>query len=626
MRSTLFLLSVLTGFLTGLTRADNSVREVAVADHLENFLQEFEDYRITNRISAKLDQLLNVIKSGDVKITLDEMPHAKNPKLCLTCLSASHTFLQIYKQAQIKEKNTLIKLAQDICHLYSLKPYVCDGLIELNADMILYMLEHLEVLPTARRVCEIAYQGEDCVVSGSDILADRYPKVNVSLSDKVLKSSKKSSSHSNQDPLVIVHLTDIHFDPDYVVGVNAECGSEACCRPVPGLVQADSTNAAGFWGDYRDCDTPWHGVVNVVNQIRTQHPKIDAIYFTGDIIHHFTWNTTLETNEESMRRVFQLLKQTFAGIPLYPILGNHEAHPANLYAPHDIPEVLNSKYLYDYIANEWEEWLRNESVNTTLADGGYYTVLSPLGHRIIALNNNFCFSHNWWLMFSDNYFLQQLQWLHDTLLAAESAGEKVHILAHVPSYDNYCYVGWTREYRKIVERFAHIIEGQFNGHSHVDEFNVYYRKDDPSVAVSVAWNGGSTTTFTRLNPNYKIFYVERDNFEILDHETWFYNLTEANQHPDRNPLWTKEYSFKEQFNLADLSPVSLDGLLQKFAHTEAELLQFWKLKQKQADPMLASGCDRVCLRETLCTIVRTEYGDDAACSRLLAARSHTDLK
>ncbi|XP_058443151.1 sphingomyelin phosphodiesterase 1-like [Malaya genurostris] len=621
MRPPSFLICLLAGFITvrcdGSNKDDNLTREITIAEYLTNFSQEFEHYQITNQISEKFEQLLNVIKSNDVKITLDVIPNAKNTKICLTCLSATNTFLQIYEKLQIKEKKSVIKLAQDICHLYSMKKYVCDGLIDLNADMILYSLEHLKTLPTASRVCEIAFQGENCIVSVNNIFDDHYAKVELSISKNVLQTSKKSSTHSNEDPLVILHLTDIHFDPEYVVGVNAACGSEACCRHVPDLGPADHVNAAGYWGDYRDCDTPWHAVQDVVDHIRLQHPRIDAIYFTGDIIHHFTWNTTQETNKESMRQIFRLLKESFPGIPLYPILGNHEAHPANLYAPHDVPESLNSKYLYDYIMKEWSDWIQDSTANTTIADGGYYTVLSSFGYRIISLNNNFCFVHNWWLLFNDDYFIQQLQWLHDTLLAAENAGEKVHILAHVPSYDNYCYIGWTREYRKIVERFGHIIEGQFNGHSHVDEFNVFYKKDDPSVAVNVAWNGGSTTTFTRLNPNYKVFYADRENYEILDHETWIYNLTEANLHPDRKPKWIKEYSFKELFALDDLSPNSLDALLQRFAQTEADLIQFWKLKQKNADPMLIHGCDESCLRDTLCAITRTEYADDSACERLL---------
>lgn len=104
----------------------------------------------------------------------------------------------------------------------------------------------------------------------------------------------------------------------------------------------------------------------------------------------------------------------------------------------------------------------------------------------------------------------QMQWLHDTLFAAESSGENVHILGHVPPNTASCVFPWNREYDKIVRRFAHIISGQFFGHTHRDEFNVFYLKDDHSknAAVNVAWNAGSGTNFVGFNSNYRIYYAE----------------------------------------------------------------------------------------------------------------------
>jgi hypothetical protein len=48
----------------------------------------------------------------------------------------------------------------------------------------------------------------------------------------------------------------------------------------------------------------------------------------------------------------------------------------------------------------------------------------------------------------------QLQWLADTLLQAESAGEKVHILGHIPSGQSDCLRTWSREFHKIIERLV----------------------------------------------------------------------------------------------------------------------------------------------------------------------------
>jgi sphingomyelin phosphodiesterase len=67
-----------------------------------------------------------------------------------------------------------------------------------------------------------------------------------------------------------------------------------------------------------------------------------------------------------------------------------------------------------------------------------------------------------------------------------------------------------------------------------------------SRAVSVSYLGPSVTTFNNLNPGYRIYTVDGvyndSSFNILDHETIFMNLTEANLND--NPKWEKEYSAK----------------------------------------------------------------------------------
>uniref|UniRef100_A0A182PMN7 Sphingomyelin phosphodiesterase n=1 Tax=Anopheles epiroticus TaxID=199890 RepID=A0A182PMN7_9DIPT len=567
---------------------------------------------------------------------IDGFARARDAARCLTCMSSSYLFLSFYNETIVNgqgDTERVWTIAKRICRLLGFKHYLCEGIVNLNAEVIEYVLRNRTPFPEPEDICQIFLQEQDCVRDGRSITeAALYRSVDITPPAEV-----RSGMYSPPDaggscsarkpapgtPLTIVHLTDVHYDPEYLVGVNADCNAEACCRTLPGLAPATNQTAAGYWGDYRDCDTPWHSVVDVMEHIRQQHPKIDAIYFTGDIVHHFTWNTSIETNEVAMRQVFDLMKHTFPGVPLYPVLGNHESHPANLYAPHNVEESYRTTYLYDFIAKQWADWLPIKDIQGTLAEGGYYTVRTPFGVRIIGLNNNPCFVHNFWLFYSLDYFMPQLQWLHDTLLQAERDNERVHILAHVPSYDDSCFIGWTREYRKIVERFAHIIAGQFNGHSHVDEFNLYYSRDDPSRAVSVAWNGGSTTTYTKLNPNYKVFQFDPVTFEPLDQETWMYNLTEANLTPDRRPAWKRLYTFKSYYQLSDLSVASLQRLVQQFAQSEQQLQRYWQAKQKYSDPLLQEGCAGTCLRNALCAIVRTEHDDERACELLYERAANT---
>lgn len=49
--------------------------------------------------------------------------------------------------------------------------------------------------------------------------------------------------------------------------------------------------------------------------------------------------------------------------------------------------------------------------------------------------------------------------------------------------------------------------------------------------------------------------------EIVDHETWIFDLAEANANSVDSPNWFKEYTFKDAYGLPDLSPKSLNSMM-----------------------------------------------------------------
>lgn len=100
------------------------------------------------------------------------------------------------------------------------------------------------------------------------------------------------------------------------------CEEPTCCRSEEPELPED---AAGYFGDYRNCDVPWHSVVNAMTHINETHKDIDWIYFTGDVVDHGIWETSVDDNIIIMEKVYQLLRETFPNTPLFPILGNHES-------------------------------------------------------------------------------------------------------------------------------------------------------------------------------------------------------------------------------------------------------------------------------------------------------------
>lgn len=72
-------------------------------------------------------------------------------------------------------------------------------------------------------------------------------------------------------------MTDIHYDPIYLVGGNTACGQPMCCRSVQGPPPTPEA-AAGYWGDQRGCDIPMHHFEATLQQIKTAHPVVNHCF------------------------------------------------------------------------------------------------------------------------------------------------------------------------------------------------------------------------------------------------------------------------------------------------------------------------------------------------------------
>lgn len=176
--------------------------------------------------------------------------------------------------------------------------------------------------------------------------------------------------------------------------------------------------------------------------------------------------------------------------------------------------TLSVQWLYEHVAQLWQGMLPAEALETVKL-GGYYTTLVRPGLRLIALNNNVCFTFNWWIVYSVKSIQAQFQWLHDVLLAAEKAGEKVHILAHIPNGNEDYHFPCSREFRRIVDRFHGNIVAQFNGHTEHFGFNIFHESSNETRPVNIAWNGGSLATYSGVNRNYVVYGVDPVTYVML---------------------------------------------------------------------------------------------------------------
>ena len=72
----------------------------------------------------------------------------------------------------------------------------------------------------------------------------------------------------------ILHLTDIHHDPHYEEGSLANCPGYLCCRSNYGR-PTKKEDAAGKWGDYRNCDAPGILIEFVLDHIKDHHKVLE---------------------------------------------------------------------------------------------------------------------------------------------------------------------------------------------------------------------------------------------------------------------------------------------------------------------------------------------------------------
>jgi len=366
----------------------------------------------------------------------------------------------------------------------------------------------------------------------------------------------------------ILHLTDIHIDLDYQVGALADCNQPLCCRNSSSdgedMSKVSPERKAGLWGDYRNCDSPLRTVENMFQHLAARE-DFDFVYWTGDLPAHDVWNQTRGDQLEHLSVLQELFLKYFSNRTIYPTLGNHEASPVNMYSPLSVKNGESMGWLYDQVAKDWTETGLPKNLTRNITHGAFYTLEIRKGLRLVSLNTNYCQLDNFWLLVNSTDPLGQLDWFANVLLYSEQHNEKVHIISHI--HPKSCMHSWSVAYNKIVRRFESIITGQFFGHSHQDTFSLIYDTDDKNVEdkrpVGISYLAGSVTTYGHVNPNYRVYTVEAEhpesNFEVLDYEDHFMNVTEANL--SNGPVWKLEYSAKDSYGLESLTAQSWNDML-----------------------------------------------------------------
>ncbi|KAH7946637.1 hypothetical protein HPB52_002219 [Rhipicephalus sanguineus] len=402
---------------------------------------------------------------------------------------------------------------------------VCTGIVRAYKDDVGYVMRTTRSSPN--EMCTLMF-GRTC---GNLTLPEHVWEIVVPEKSTSNRPAPEERAQSRDEPgssFRVLQLSDTHYDPEYIEGSLAACDEPLCCRPASGEVQND-TDRAGRWGDLRNCDLPFRTLDNMLVHIGSQGRQAEFAYWTGDLPPHDVWKITRAANFENFETTVTTIAKRLPGITVYPVVGNHEAVPPNMFPETDHSDAKvaeKSQWVYDTLAEDWKVWLPEDALAT-------------------------------------------------------------------------------------VRRFSDTVVGQFYGHTHYDEAIVYYSSADRSRPFGLAFVAPSVTTYSFLNPAYRMYDVDSESKLVTRHETYSMNVTEANQ-DGGEPHWRLEYS-TEDLGLAQAGHEDWAALIDAMDTDQARFIQFVRYTTRLDDE--DTRCDDACRERLLCRWRTDRAHDYSACPR-----------
>ncbi|GMT05128.1 hypothetical protein PENTCL1PPCAC_27302, partial [Pristionchus entomophagus] len=514
------------------------------------------------------------------------------------------------------------ELIETVCEeLQIVDNFICAGIASSFADEAMWVVG--EILIEPEELCGLLLENCGNFVHPSTLMW------NLTIVGGKPPVEAPKPIQKNGPTLKVLQLSDLHIDRKYEVGAEAKCGEPSCCRPFQDPDEVHNPNnerrkrdapvqvPAGKWGTVADCDAPYWLYEDMLDHVAKAHKDLDYVVISGDYASHADWDYTRERHVELIRNIADSIRQRLPTTPVFFAVGNHEGVPCDSFPPHFTPDRFHMDWLYGTMADAWKGWVPEDQMEMVVYNGCFMRKLWP-GLRLISLNNGYGDGMNFFLYVNQTDPDGTMSWFQNQLLDAEKAGDKVHIVAHIPGGKG-DLEGWALNYHAVVNRFETTITAQFMGHTHSEQFNMYYEDPDNASTrpTQVTYESPSLTPYSDYFPAYRIYEIEGrfegSQYRVIDWSDFYLNLTEANAVPQKETEWKTLYaSVLEEYGMKDVSPSSWDELITRMI-TDDKL--FGKYRKNFYRMEREDVCDWNCRRGLLCA-ARKSHDSDAICSDL----------
>lgn len=371
------------------------------------------------------------------------------------------------------------------------------------------------------------------------------------------------------------------MDPRFFIGGEGRCTSGQCCRsdsfnstlasgppshPGSFLPSANISQTAYYWGNYK-CDSPWPLVLSALESVTELNggQSVDMTIYSGDMVtHDSNFHLSDSLVRYTQQAIFDLFKKYLGSGPVLVAIGNHDTSPADSSTPHSLPDDgPREEFSYDwknlqrlFVA---EGWFTHEEAEQVSRHYGGYSISPRKGLRIITINTDFWYKSNVYNYINSTNpdYSGTLRFLTDELEAASNRQERVWIIGHV-------LTGWdgsnptedgTNLFYQIVDHYSpRTIAHIFFGHTHEDQFNVFYSNNGSqritSNAKAVSFMSPSITPGSNVNSAIRFYHVDPETYEIMDFDQYYTQVGDFNVLPqsDHGPIWHHLYSAREAYS------------------------------------------------------------------------------